>query len=74
MRCAQIAIDFFNEAGGLKGRKAELRGARRQAPIPGEASTRTLELIENEKVNFVCGSLSASVQLSVNQVATEDGS
>ncbi|HEX8166137.1 MAG TPA: ABC transporter substrate-binding protein, partial [Beijerinckiaceae bacterium] len=29
--------------------------------------------IENEKVNFVCGSLSASVQLSVNQVATKRG-
>ena len=23
VRCAQIACDFFNEAGGLKGRKAE---------------------------------------------------
>ena len=72
VRCAQIACDFFNEAGGLKGRKAELV-VRDDKLDPGEASTRTLELIENEKVNFVCGSLSASVQLSVNQVATKRG-
>ena len=72
VRCAQIACDFFNEAGGLKGRKAELL-VRDDKLDPGEASTRTLELIENEKVNFVCGSLSASVQLSVNQVATKRG-
>src|ERR671932_74898 len=72
VRCAQIAIDFFNEGGGLKGRKAELV-VRDDKLDPGEASTRTLELIENEKVNFVCGSLSASVQLSVNQVATKRG-
>jgi branched-chain amino acid transport system substrate-binding protein len=72
VRCAQIAVDFFNEAGGLKGRKAELV-VRDDKLDPGEASTRTLELIENEKVNFICGSLSASVQLSVNQVATKRG-
>ncbi len=70
VRCAQIAVDFFNDAGGLKGRKAELV-VRDDKLDPGEASTRTLELIENEKVAFVCGSLSASVQLSVNQVATK---
>src|SRR5215216_2787521 len=68
VRCPQIAVDFFNEAGGLKGRKAELV-VRDDKLDTGEASTRTLELIENEKVNFVCGSLSASVQLSVNQVS-----
>ncbi len=40
---------------------------------PGEAATRALELIESDKVNFLCGSLSASVQLSVNQVASQRG-
>ncbi len=72
VRCAQIAIEAFNEAGGLKGRKAELV-VRDDKLDPGEAATRTLELIESDKVNFLCGSLSASVQLSVNQVASKRG-
>jgi branched-chain amino acid transport system substrate-binding protein len=38
---------------------------------PGEAATRTLELIEKEKVNFIVGSLSAAVQLAVNNVTKE---
>ena len=40
---------------------------------PGEAATRALELIENEKVNFIVGSLSAAVQLAVNNVTKERG-
>jgi branched-chain amino acid transport system substrate-binding protein len=38
---------------------------------PGEAATRTLELIEKDKVNFVVGSLSAATQLSINAVTRE---
>jgi heme/copper-type cytochrome/quinol oxidase subunit 2 len=71
-RCAQIAIDEFNAAGGLDGRMAELL-VRDDKLDPGEAATRTLELIESDGVNFICGSLSASVQLSVNQVASQRG-
>jgi len=40
---------------------------------PGEAATRTQELIEKDKVHFVCGSLSASVQLAVNEVCKARG-
>ncbi len=40
---------------------------------PGEAATRTLELVEKDKVNFVVGSLSAAVQLAVNNVTKERG-
>jgi branched-chain amino acid transport system substrate-binding protein len=72
VRCAQLAIDMFNEGGGLKGRKGELV-VRDDKLDPGEAATRSLELIESDKVNFLCGSLSASVQLSVNQVASKRG-
>jgi len=71
-RCAQIAVDMFNAAGGLKGRMAELL-VRDDKLNPGEAATRTQELIESDKVNFVCGSLSASVQLAVNNVAKARG-
>lgn len=72
VRCAEIAIAMFNDAGGLKGRKAELL-VRDDKLNPGEAATRALELIEKDKVNFLCGSLSAAVQLSVNQVAKQRG-
>lgn len=69
-RCAQIAVDQFNAAGGINGRMAELlpRDTKLKA---GEAATRTLELIENDGADFICGSLSASVQLAINNVAKE---
>ena len=71
-RCAQIAIDQFNAAGGLDGRMAELL-VRDDKLKSGEAATRTLELIEKDGADFICGSLSASVQLAVNTVCAERG-
>jgi branched-chain amino acid transport system substrate-binding protein len=70
VRCAQLAIAEFNEAGGLNGRHAELL-ARDDKLNPGEAATRTLELIEKDKADFIVGSLSASVQLAVNNVTKQ---
>jgi branched-chain amino acid transport system substrate-binding protein len=72
VRAAELAIAEFNEAGGLGGRKAQLV-VRDDKLNPGEAATRALELIEQEKVNFIVGSLSASVQLAVNNVTKERG-
>lgn len=72
VRAAQLAITQFNDAGGLNGRKAELV-VRDDKLNPGEAATRTLELVEKEKVNFVVGSLSAAVQLAINNVTKERG-
>ena len=72
VKCAEIAIKEFNESGGLNGRVAELL-VRDDKLNPGEGATRTLELIEKEKVNFVVGSLSAAVQLSINNVTKERG-
>ena len=60
VRCANIAIAEFNEAGGLDGRPAELL-VRDDRLDPGEATTRTLELIEKDHADFIVGSLSASV-------------
>src|ERR1700730_17926634 len=70
VRAAEVAIAEFNEDGGLNGRKAELL-VRDDKLNPGEAATRTLELIENEKVHCIVGSLSASVQLAINNVTKE---
>jgi branched-chain amino acid transport system substrate-binding protein len=70
VRCAQIAIEEFNASGGFNGRKAELL-VRDDKLNPGEAATRTLELIEKDKVDFVVGSLSAATQLSINAVCRD---
>ncbi|BBB98458.1 MULTISPECIES: ABC transporter substrate-binding protein [Bradyrhizobium] len=72
VRAGQLAVAQFNYAGGLNGRKAELV-VRDDKLNPGEAATRTLELVEKEKVNFVVGSLSAAVQLAINNVTKERG-
>lgn len=70
VRCAQIAIDQFNDEGGLNGQKAELL-VRDDKLNPGEAATRTIELIEKDQVNYIVGSLSASVQLAVNNITKQ---
>src|SRR4051794_38984245 len=49
VRCAQLAVAEFNEGGGLNGQKAELL-ERDDKLSPGEAATRTLELIERDRV------------------------
>jgi branched-chain amino acid transport system substrate-binding protein len=72
VRAAELAVAQFNDAGGLNGRKAELL-VRDDKLNAGEAATRTLELVEKDKVNFVAGSLSAAVQLAINNVTKERG-
>lgn len=71
-RCAQMAVDAFNAAGGMNGRMAELL-VRDDKLKSGEAAKRTQELIEKDKVHFVSGSLSASVQLAVNTICKDRG-
>lgn len=70
VRAAEIAVKDFNDAGGFNGRKAELL-VRDDKLNPGEAATRTLELIEKDKVDFIVGSLSAATQLSINAVCRD---
>jgi branched-chain amino acid transport system substrate-binding protein len=70
VRSAELAVKEFNDAGGFNGRKAELL-VRDDKLNAGEAATRTLELIEKDKVDFMAGSLSAATQLSMNAVTRE---
>ena len=67
VRAAELAVKEFNEAGGLNGRMAELV-VRDDKLNPGEAATRTLELIEKDHVHFIVGSLSSATQLSTNNI------
>ncbi|MFC5520757.1 ABC transporter substrate-binding protein [Polaromonas jejuensis] len=70
VRNAELAIKEFNDAGGLTGRKAELL-VRDDKLNPGEAATRTLELIEKDQAHFIVGGLSAATQLSINNVTKQ---
>jgi branched-chain amino acid transport system substrate-binding protein len=70
VRAAELAVKEWNASGGYKGRMCELL-VRDTKLNSGEAATRTLELIEKDKVNFVVGSLSAATQLSINAVTRE---
>ncbi len=67
VRAAELAVKEFNAGGGFNGRKCELL-VRDDKLNPGEAATRTLELIEKDKVDLIVGSLSAATQLSINAV------
>jgi branched-chain amino acid transport system substrate-binding protein len=72
VRCAQLAVEHFNASGGLNGRMAELL-VRDDKLNPSEAVTRTLELIEKDRVDLIVGSLSGAVQLAVNEACKTRG-
>ncbi len=67
VRGATLAVEEHNKAGGVLGRQVELL-VRDDQLRPAEGSRRTVELIEREHVHFIAGSLSAAVQLAVNEV------
>ena len=70
VRAAELAVAQFNASGGLAGRNAELL-VRDDRLNPGEAATRTLELIEKDRADFIVGGLSAAVQLAINNVTKQ---
>lgn len=72
VKSAELAVRQFNDKGGIGGRKIELL-VRDDKLNGGEAATRTLELIEKDKVHAIVGSLSSAVQLAVNEVTRARG-
>jgi branched-chain amino acid transport system substrate-binding protein len=72
VRGAELAIKQFNDAGGSKGRKAELL-VRDDKMNPAEGATRAIELIEKDKAAFIVAPLSAAVQLAINNVTKQRG-
>ncbi|QTL03893.1 ABC transporter substrate-binding protein [Aquabacter sp. L1I39] len=72
VKCAELAVQQVNAKGGIAGRKVELL-VRDDKLNAGEAATRTLELIEKDKVHAIVGSLSSAVQLAVNEVTRARG-
>ncbi|MGH7312084.1 MAG: ABC transporter substrate-binding protein [Candidatus Rokuibacteriota bacterium] len=63
---ATLAVAEVNARGGVLSRKVELL-VRDDQLKPGVAAQRTQELLGNEKVHFVIGGLSASVQMAINE-------
>ena len=72
VKSAELAVKLLNDKGGVAGRKVELL-VRDDKLNAGEAATRTLELIEKDKVHAVVGALSSAVQLAVNEVTRARG-
>jgi len=72
VRSAELAVKLVNDKGGIAGRKVELL-VRDDKLNAGEAATRTLELIEKDKVHAIVGALSSAVQLAVNEVTRARG-
>lgn len=72
VKSAELAVKLVNDKGGIAGRKVELL-VRDDKLNAGEAATRTLELIEKDKVHAVVGALSSAVQLAVNEVTRARG-
>lgn len=72
VKSAELAVKLINDKGGIAGRKVELL-VRDDKLNAGEAATRTLELIEKDKVHAIVGALSSAVQLAVNEVARARG-
>lgn len=72
VKSAELAVKLANDKGGIAGRKVELL-VRDDKLNAGEAATRTLELIEKDKVHAVVGALSSAVQLAVNEVTRARG-
>lgn len=72
VKSAELAVKLVNDRGGVAGRKVELL-VRDDKLNAGEAATRTLELIEKDKVHAIVGALSSAVQLAVNEVTRARG-
>ena len=72
VKSAELAVKLINDRGGIAGRKVELL-VRDDKLNAGEAATRTLELIEKDKVHAIVGALSSAVQLAVNEVTRARG-
>ena len=72
VRGAQMAIQNFNESGGLDGRLAELFPRDTKLQV-AEAGRLTRELIEKEKVHFVVGALGAPDMPLISAACHENG-
>lgn len=67
----EIAVDELNATGGVLGRPVEVI-IRDTEMVPAVATRRTMELIERENVEFICGVLSSAVNFAINEVSKRE--
>jgi branched-chain amino acid transport system substrate-binding protein len=67
---AKLALDQVNKAGGILGRPVQLL-IEDSAASPGLAVTKARKLVNSDKVDFLMGSVSSAVSLSLSQAAEE---
>ncbi len=71
-RAVQLATEQINAQGGLLGRKIEL--VKRDDKLnPGEAAKVTQDMIQNDKPDFIIGSISGATVLPMNDQAKKAG-
>lgn len=68
----EIAIDEINAEGGVLGRKVEVL-ERDTEFNPAATKRKAVELLENEKVNFIGGSLVGFEEIALNELACKHG-
>lgn len=69
-KCIQLAVEEFNQSGGLSGRMAEAI-IRDYEMNPELGKSMTIEMIEKDKVDFVAGALSALDMMNMGKICTE---
>lgn len=68
----EIAIEEINAEGGVLGRKVELV-VRDTEFNPAATKRKAVELLENEKVDFIAGSLVGFEEIALNELACKHG-
>jgi branched-chain amino acid transport system substrate-binding protein len=69
---ARMAVDEINARGGILGRPVQIF-VEDSAADPGQAVQKARKLVGQQKVNYLMGSVSSAVSLSLNQTAAAMG-
>jgi branched-chain amino acid transport system substrate-binding protein len=67
-----MAVDEWNAKGGVLGRKVELI-VRDDQLNPAEGARKAKEIVEQEQVKYIAGSLSSAVQMTINNYTKKVG-
>ncbi|MEX6507397.1 ABC transporter substrate-binding protein [Jiella sp. M17.18] len=71
LRGASMAVDEINKKGGILGRPVQLIAEDSQG-LPGPAVSKAQKLVDQQKVDFLIGSVSSAVSESLSQFAEQN--
>jgi ABC-type branched-subunit amino acid transport system substrate-binding protein len=72
LRCAELAVEEVNAAGGILGRKVELVARDCQSSVP-VAKINVLQMIANEHVAMIFGGVASSVAVETGKICEAKG-